>query len=85
VISGSIVGSQKEEIAQSEEFLWRLAFNITRLKAVSKELHYLNVVSVNQVSNLITNVSLLPEWYPSEAIHCVDGVTVSPFAMLSAR
>jgi thioester reductase-like protein len=78
-IPGFIVGSQKEGIAHSEDFLWRLAFTITRLKAVSEDLHYLSVAGVDQVSNLITDVFLLPERYPSEAIHCVDGVTVSTF------
>ncbi|KAJ5302353.1 hypothetical protein N7508_007216 [Penicillium antarcticum] len=79
VIPGFIVGSQKEGIAHPEDFLWRLAFTITRLKAVSEDLHYFTVAGVDQVSNLITDVFLQPERYPSEAIHCVDGVRVSTF------
>ncbi|CAI7662353.1 unnamed protein product [Penicillium palitans] len=75
VIPGFIVGSQKEGIAHSEDFLWRLAFTITRLKAVS----------VDQVSNLITDVFLQPEMYPSEAIRCTDGVRVSTFCDALSR
>jgi amino acid adenylation domain-containing protein/thioester reductase-like protein len=79
VIPGFIVGSQKEGIAHSEDFLWRLAFIITRLKAVSEDLQYLTVAGVDQVSNLIIDVFLQPERYTSEAIRCVDGVMVSTF------
>lgn len=38
VIPGFIVGTQKEGIAHTEDFLRRLAFSIVRLKAVSQEL-----------------------------------------------
>ncbi|KAJ5757351.1 uncharacterized protein N7511_006045 [Penicillium nucicola] len=79
VIPGFIVGSQKEGIAHSEDFLWRLAFTITRLRSVSEELHFFTVAGVDQISNLITDIFLQPERYSAEAIHCVDGVTVSTF------
>jgi thioester reductase-like protein len=79
VIPGFIVGTQKEGIAHTEDFLWRLAFSIVRLKAVSQDLQYLTLAGVDQVSSLITNVFLYPEQYSSEVINCVDGVTVSTF------
>ncbi|KAJ5406985.1 hypothetical protein N7465_008269 [Penicillium sp. CMV-2018d] len=85
VIPGFIVGSQKEGIAHSEDFLWRLAFTIVRLKAVSEDLHYFTVAGVDQVSNLITDVFLQPEMYPSEAIRCTDGVRVSTFCDALSR
>jgi thioester reductase-like protein len=64
VIPAFIVESQKEGIAHSKDFLWRLAFTITRLKAISKDLYYLTVAGVDQVSDLITDVFLLPEGIP---------------------
>ncbi|KAF4759616.1 hypothetical protein HAV15_006975 [Penicillium sp. str.  len=85
VIPGFIVGSQKEGIAHSEDFLWRLAFTIVRLKAVSEDLHYFTVAGVDQVSNLITDVFLQPEMYPSEAIRCTDGMRVSTFCDALSR
>ncbi|CAI7597828.1 unnamed protein product [Penicillium glandicola] len=79
VIPGFIVGTQKEGIAHTEDFLWRLAFSIIRLKAVSNDLHYITVAGVDQVANLIADVFLQPDQYSSEAINCVDGVRVSTF------
>jgi thioester reductase-like protein len=79
VIPGFIVGTQKEGIAHTEDFLWRLAFSIIRLKAISKDFNYITVAGVDQVANLITDVFLQPEQYSSEAINCVDGVRVSTF------
>ncbi|KAI3243415.1 hypothetical protein DTO012A7_2232 [Penicillium roqueforti] len=79
VIPGFIVGTKKEGIAQPEDFFWRLAFTITRLKAVSDKLDYLTVAGVDQVSRLITDAFLQPERYTSEAIHCTDGVEFSTF------
>ncbi|CAG8948474.1 unnamed protein product [Penicillium salamii] len=86
VIPGFIVGTQKEGIAHPEDFLWRLAFSIVRLKAVSQDLQYLTVAGVDQVSNLITDTLMQPKGYASKVISCVDGVTVSTFCeVLSNR
>ncbi|KAJ5252841.1 hypothetical protein N7489_003251 [Penicillium chrysogenum] len=85
VIPGFIVGTRKEGIAHTEDFLWRLAFSIVRLKAVSQDLQYLTVAGVDQVSSLITDVFLYPEQYSSEIINCVDGVTVSTFCDVISR
>ncbi|CAG8287298.1 unnamed protein product [Penicillium nalgiovense] len=85
VIPGFIVGTQKKGIAHTEDFLWRLAFSIVRLKAVSQDLQYLTVADVAQVSSLITDVFLYPEQYSSEIINCVDGVTVSTFCDAISR
>ncbi|KAJ6177932.1 hypothetical protein N7519_008393 [Penicillium mononematosum] len=85
VIPGFIVGTRKEGIAHTEDFLWRLAFSIVRLKAVSQDLQYLTVAGVDQVSSLITDVFLYPEQYSSEVINCVDGVTISTFCDAISR
>ncbi|CAG8896646.1 unnamed protein product [Penicillium egyptiacum] len=85
VIPGFIVGTQKEGVAHTEDFLWRLAFSIVRLEAVSQDLQYLTVAGVDQVSSLITDVFLHPEQYSSEAINCVDGVTFSTFCDAISR
>lgn len=79
VIPGFIVGTQKEGVAHPKGFFWRLAFTITRLKAVSEDLIYLTVAGVDQVSHMIVDAFLQPERYTSEAIHCVDGVGFSTF------
>ncbi|KAJ5358205.1 hypothetical protein N7541_005363 [Penicillium brevicompactum] len=77
VIPGFIVGTQKEGIAHTEDFFWRFAFSIARLRCVSDNLQYLTVAGVDQVSNLITDAFLEPEKYTSETMCCVDGVRVA--------
>jgi amino acid adenylation domain-containing protein/thioester reductase-like protein len=79
VVPGFIVGTKKEGIAHTEDFIWRLAFIIVRLKAVSQNLQYFTMAGVDQVSNLITDLFLQPEQYTSEIISCVDSVTISTF------
>jgi hypothetical protein len=55
--------------------------SIVRSKSVSQDLQYLTVAAVDQVSSIITDVFLQPEQYSSEAINCVDGVTVSTLSV----
>lgn len=77
IIPGFIVGTRQEGIAHQEDFLWRFAFSISRLRAVSKDLlGHLNVAGVDQVSNLVSDVLLQPDRYVTHTIKCFDGVDV---------
>lgn len=77
IIPGFIVGTRQEGIAHQEDFLWRFAFSIARLRAVSKDLlGHLNVPGVDQVSNLASNVLLQPDRYFTPTIECFGGVNV---------
>ncbi|KAJ5895969.1 uncharacterized protein N7473_005368 [Penicillium subrubescens] len=77
IIPGFIVGTRQEGIAHQEDYLWRFAFSISRLRAVSKDLlGHLNVAGVDQVSNLVSDVLLQPDRCVPHAIKCFDGVDV---------
>ncbi|KAJ5904826.1 uncharacterized protein N7473_001742 [Penicillium subrubescens] len=77
IIPGFIVGTRQEGIAHQEDFLWRFAFSIARLQAVSKDLlGHLNVAGVDQVSNLVTDVLLQPDRYDKHTLKCFDGINV---------
>lgn len=84
-IPGFIVGTREEGIAHPEDFLWRLAFSLARLGAVSKDLGWLAVAGVDQVSNLISEVLLHPSEYDAKIIACTDGVDTSVLCHILAK
>ncbi|KAJ5109978.1 hypothetical protein N7532_002623 [Penicillium argentinense] len=61
VIPGFIVGAEREGIAHTEDFFWRLAFSVARLQAASERLGQLTVAGGDQVFQLVSNLLLRPE------------------------
>ncbi|KAJ5263425.1 hypothetical protein N7478_011030 [Penicillium angulare] len=85
IIPGFIVGTQKEGIAHTEDFLWRFAFSISRLQAISKDFGHLTVAGVDQVSDLVSKIILRPRDYPVETIRLFDGVSTPTMCRVLAE
>ncbi|CAI7566373.1 unnamed protein product [Penicillium pancosmium] len=77
VIPGFIVGTREEGIAHTEDFFWRFVYSIIRLRAISEELGHLTVAGVDQVSELVSNVLFYPNYYKSDPLTCLDGISAS--------
>ncbi|KAF3391432.1 Nonribosomal peptide synthetase 8 [Penicillium rolfsii] len=73
---GYLVGTRWEGIAQSEDFLWRLAFSIMSLGTVSCEMYkaHIPVAGVEQMALLIVESVLSP--HGKKVIDCHDGVSI---------
>ena len=77
IIPGFIVGTQKEGIAHTEDFLWRLAFSIVRLRAVDRDPGHLAVAGVDQISGLISDCIFQRGSYSTRAMRLSDGVSTN--------
>lgn len=75
IIPGFIVGTQKEGIAHTEDFLWRFAFSVVRLRAVDRDLGHLAVAGVDQVSSLISDCTFKRENSSTRTMRLSDGVS----------
>lgn len=80
---GFMVGTQSEGVAQTEDFLWRLAFAILRIGAIGESLEraYFPVAGVDQIAGLTVQTAL--SWSrrgpgPFEhTVYCRDGLYLS--------
>lgn len=85
---GFIVGTKKEGIAHTEDFLWRLAYTVLHTGTVSEELRggYIPVAGVDQIASLAIESILGREKSVQEVIDCRDGIHLSHFCdILSAK
>ncbi|KAL4892495.1 hypothetical protein BDV59DRAFT_208252 [Aspergillus ambiguus] len=83
---GFIVGTTKEGIAQTEDFLWRLAYTILEIGTVSEKLReaYIPVAGVDQISSLV--VQSILSGAMDEITDCRDGIHFFHFCdILSAK
>ncbi|KAJ5670060.1 acetyl-CoA synthetase-like protein [Penicillium maclennaniae] len=73
---GFLTGTRWEGIAHPEDFLWRLAYSILSLGAVSDDLQkaHLPVAGVDQMASLVVNSVLRPQG--KHAVDCHDGVSI---------
>ncbi|PLB51453.1 acetyl-CoA synthetase-like protein [Aspergillus steynii IBT 23096] len=83
---GFLVGTRWEGIAHPDDFLWRLAYSILSIKAVSEDMQlaHLAVTGVDQMAALVAN-SVLKEQC-ALTVDCHDGVSLEQIcAILSSR
>ncbi|KAI9932469.1 hypothetical protein MW887_008710 [Aspergillus wentii] len=76
---GFIVGTKDEGVVYTDDFLWRLAFSILKLGAISQDLveSHIPVAGVDHVaSNTIENLFTAPG---STRIQLLDGVSMATF------
>ncbi|KAJ5641334.1 hypothetical protein N7490_005334 [Penicillium lividum] len=85
VLPAFIVGTQKEDIAHPEDFLWRFVFTIGQVGAMSYNLSRVAVTGVDQVSSLISDVALHPDQYRAGTLACGDGVSASTFCSILSK
>ncbi|PYH78678.1 acetyl-CoA synthetase-like protein [Aspergillus uvarum CBS 121591] len=84
---GYIVGTRTEGVAHTEDFLWRLAFSILSLGAISEELTnaHIPVAGVDQIARLVVESTVRRTPQSKRDIDCWDGITLGELCAILQR
>ncbi|KAJ5449567.1 acetyl-CoA synthetase-like protein [Penicillium daleae] len=82
---GYLAGTRWEGIAHPEDFLWRLAYSILSLRAVSDSLQkvHIPVAGVEQIASLVVESALNPNG--EQVVDCHDGVSIGTLCRILSR
>ncbi|RAH80461.1 hypothetical protein BO86DRAFT_390279 [Aspergillus japonicus CBS 114.51] len=75
---GYTVGTRTEGVAHTEDFLWRLAFSILSLGAISEDLTdaHIPVAGVDQIARLVVASTMERTPRSKRNVDCWDGITL---------